>query len=110
MKTIFAFLTIIGLFLFTGGLSADRLLYEHTVYRENESVDVTKGHPSSSVIDFDSASYYQPIIKYNLFRPLGWTPPRPVEPYRLIGTILPRAANSPPTAIIQTTAGTPDTS
>ena len=45
MKTIFAFLTIIGLFLFTGSLSAERLLYEHTVHRENKSVDVTKGHP-----------------------------------------------------------------
>ena len=41
----------------------------------------------------------------NLFRPLGWRPPRPIEPYRLIGTILPRSANTPPKAIIQTTTG-----
>ena len=57
------------------------------------------------VVAFDSASYYRTIIDNNLFRPLGWTPPRPIEPYRLIGTILPRSTNRPPTAIIQTTTG-----
>jgi len=57
------------------------------------------------VVDFDSASYYRPIIDNNLFRPLGWTPPVPREPYRLIGTILPRSTNTPPQAILQTTAG-----
>ncbi len=56
-------------------------------------------------IDFDSVSYYRPIIEYNLFRPLGWRPPVPVEPYRLIGTILPRDGSTPPQAILQTTAG-----
>ena len=57
------------------------------------------------VVDFDSEAYYRPIIDNNIFRPLGWTPPRPTEPYRLIGTILPRDANTPPQAILQTTAG-----
>ena len=33
------------------------------------------------------------------------TPPRPKEPYRLLGTILPRSENTPPKAIIQSTAG-----
>ena len=70
-------------------------------------VDATSSRRQSSpVIDFDSeVSYYRPIIEYNLFRPLGWTPPRPIEPYRLIGTILPRDANTPPKAIIQSIAG-----
>ena len=54
---------------------------------------------------FDSVAYYRPILEYNIFRPLGWTPPRPTEPYRLIGTILPRTTNTPPQAIIETTAG-----
>ncbi|MYB92405.1 hypothetical protein F4054_07690 [Candidatus Poribacteria bacterium] len=54
---------------------------------------------------FQSTDFYRIIIEYNLFRPLGWRPPRPVEPYRLIGTILPRSENIPPTAIIQSTAG-----
>ena len=57
------------------------------------------------VVAFDSASYYRTIIDNNLFRPLGWTPPRPVEPYRLIGTILPRSTNRLPQAIIASTAG-----
>ena len=56
-------------------------------------------------VAFDSASYYRPILEYNIFRPLGWTPPRPREPYRLIGTILPRSTNRLPQAIIETTAG-----
>ena len=45
------------------------------------------------------------IIDNNLFRPLGWRPSRPSEPYRLIGTILPRDENTSPRAILQTTAG-----
>ena len=51
------------------------------------------------------ASFYRTIIDNNLFRPLGWTPPRPTEPYRLIGTILPRDANMPTQAILESIAG-----
>ena len=59
---------------------------------------------------FDAeVSYYRTIIDNNLFRPLGWTPPRPIEPYRLIGTILPRSDTTPPKAIIESTAGNPET-
>ena len=54
---------------------------------------------------FDSDTFYCTIIDNNLFRPLGWTPPRPIEPYRLLGTILPHDAHTPPKAILQTTAG-----
>ncbi len=54
---------------------------------------------------FDSEAFYQTIISNNLFRPLGWTPPHPTEPYRLIGTILPRDANMPPQAILESIAG-----
>lgn len=54
---------------------------------------------------FDSFAYYRTIIDNNIFRPLGWTPPRPVEPYRLIGTKLATDANTPPYAILQTTTG-----
>ncbi|MXZ00197.1 hypothetical protein F4Y93_05940 [Candidatus Poribacteria bacterium] len=54
---------------------------------------------------FDVEAFNRTIIENNLFRPLGWTPPRRVEPYRLVGTILPRSANRSATAIIETTAG-----
>ena len=54
---------------------------------------------------FDAETFKRMIIDNNLFRPLGWRPSRSVEPYRLIGTILPRSANTPPKAILQTTAG-----
>ena len=54
---------------------------------------------------FDIEAFKRTIIENNLFRPLGWTPPRPKEPYRLLGTLLPRDDRTPPTAILQTTAG-----
>ena len=56
-------------------------------------------HPSTP------ASFYQTIIDNNLFRPLGWTPPRPIEPYRLLGTILASDETTPPQAILQFTTG-----
>ena len=61
--------------------------------------------PLRSPIVFDAESFKRTIVENNLFRPLGWSPPRPVEPYRLIGTILPRSGTTPPRAILQTTAG-----
>ena len=76
--------------------------------REPVAVDTLPEHksvPLTSPVVFDTEAFYQTIIDNNLFRPLGWTPPRPIEPYRLIGTLLPRGANTPPQAIIQTTTG-----
>lgn len=52
---------------------------------------------------FQETEFYRTIIDNNLFRPLGWRPPRPREPYRLIGTILPTDANTPKQAILQKT-------
>ena len=54
-------------------------------------------------IDFDAESYYRPILAYNLFRPLGWTPPRPIEPYRVLGTRMSRDAETPAQAILERT-------
>ena len=51
--------------------------------------------------DFQKSEFYRMIVDNNLFRPLGWTPPRPREPYRLLGTILSRDANTPKQAILQ---------
>jgi len=50
-----------------------------------------------------SESFYQIIIDNNLFRPLGWTPPRKREPYSLIGTLIPRDGIYKPQAILQNT-------
>lgn len=55
--------------------------------------------------EFDVETFKRTIIDNNIFRPLGWTPPRPVEPYRLIGTLLPRGANSLAQAVIESTSG-----
>ena len=47
MKTIFSFLTMIGLLTLclAGSLSAERLLYEHTVNRDNKNVEITRPDP-----------------------------------------------------------------
>lgn len=50
---------------------------------------------------FQTSKFYRVIIDNNLFRPLGWRPPRPREPYRLLGTILPTDANTPKQAIFE---------
>ena len=58
---------------------------------------------SRTTPEFDSEAFKRTIIDNNIFRPLGWTPPRPVEPYRLLGTIIPTNAKTAPKAIIQNT-------
>ena len=60
---------------------------------------------SSETDDFQDSDFYGTIIDNNLFRPLGWRPPRPREPYRLIGTILPTDGITDARAILQTTRG-----
>lgn len=57
-------------------------------------------------MDFQTTDFYRMIVDNNLFRPLGWTPPRPREPYRLLGTRTPTDGKSEAQAILQsTTAG-----
>lgn len=83
--------------------------------RPQQAVLRIKVLPSSAVVlgvdrsiespVFDSESFKRTIIDNNLFRPLGWRTPRRVEPYRLIGTILPRSATTPSQAIVQSTTG-----
>ena len=58
-----------------------------------------------TLMDFQKTDFYRTIVDNNLFRPLGWTPPDPQPTYRLLGTLLPRSENTPPKAIIQSTAG-----
>ncbi|MYC76691.1 hypothetical protein F4X10_13080 [Candidatus Poribacteria bacterium] len=57
--------------------------------------------PQETLRDFQSSAFYLTIVDNNLFRPLGWRPPRPREPYRLLGTILPTDANTPKQVILQ---------
>ena len=64
----------------------------------------SRPHFQSSNLPPTQSDFYRTIIDNNLFRPLGWTPARPVEPYRLLGTILPRDGHTPPQAILQATA------
>ena len=56
-----------------------------------------------TLTDFQTIKFYRTIVDNNLFRPLGWRPPRPREPSRLIGTLIPTDANTPKQAILQKT-------
>ncbi len=54
--------------------------------------------------DFQKSEFYRTIIDNNLFRPLGWTTPRQRDPYRLLGTLIPRLGKSKAQAMVQHTA------
>ena len=45
------------------------------------------------------------LSKIPKLTPMGWRPPRPKEPYRLIGTIIPTDGKTVAQAILQTTRG-----
>ena len=76
-----------------------RTTQRQTVYRPSQnSQDTLK--------DFQQSEFYRTIIDKSPFRPLGWTPPRPRDPYHLLGTCTPTDGKSEARAILQsTTAG-----
>ena len=57
-----------------------------------------------TLTDFQTSAFYLTIVDNNLFRPLGWTPPRPREPYRLLGTLIPTDGKHTAQAILHRTA------
>ena len=65
---------------------------QRPVTSESESVrfplDRRQQHRKTESVRFEDTDFYRTIIDNNLFRPLGWTPPRPVSPYRLLGTLV----------------------
>ena len=56
-------------------------------------------------VSFQETEFYRTIIDNNIFRPLGWHPERPKEPFRLLGTRIPTDGKTSPQAIIQVTQG-----
>ena len=65
---------------------------QRPITSESESVqfplDKTQQHRKTASVRFQDTDFYRTIIDNNLFRPLGWMPPRPVSPYRLVGTLV----------------------
>ena len=59
----------------------------------------------NSLTQFRETEFYRTIIDNNLFRPLGWRPARPRDPYRLLGTLIPKDRDTPRKAILQATVG-----
>ncbi|MCY3549911.1 MAG: hypothetical protein OXH39_05570 [Candidatus Poribacteria bacterium] len=52
------------------------------------ALERTQPRRKTESVRFEDTDFYRTIIDNNLFRPLGWTPPRPVSPYRLLGTLV----------------------
>ena len=69
----------------------------NTQYRKTVST------PQETLTDFQKSDFYRTIIDNDLFRPLGWRPPRPTETYRLLGTIIPKDGSTEAQAILQST-------
>ena len=59
--------------------------------------------PDTSIADTHQTppDFYRTILDNNLFHPLGWRPPHPREPYRLLGTLIPCDGKSKAQAILQ---------
>lgn len=66
---------------------------------------IRQSDASEQTLHFQDTQFYSVIIKNNLFRPLGWTPSRPKNYYRLLGTLIPKDRDTPRKAILQATVG-----
>ena len=82
-------------------------LYEST-YTQSQLAISTATVSTLEVTDRSTAGapqvprdFYRTIIDNNIFRPLGWSSPRPKETYRLIGTLIPCDGKSKAQAILQ---------
>ena len=64
----------------------------------------THTHVQETLTPFQKSNFYRTIVDNNLFRPLGWTPPRKRELYCLLGTLIPTDERTPSQAIFQSTA------
>lgn len=98
------YLSIAGAFFLLAIVFVVRVLSPSPPIKERTETEPRRVQRTPSPVLEVSKAYYQTIIDNNLFRPLGWTPPRPVEPYHLIGTKLVTDAHTPPQAILQSTA------
>ena len=78
----------------------------HARTTQKQTVYSLSQNSQDTLTDFQTTKFYRTIVDNNLFRPLGWTPPRPRNPYRLLGTRTPTDRKSKAQAILQsTTAG-----
>ena len=116
LKTIVLISISVSVFLIFGFFGTLREQTADSTEKENRTAEIPitrkkrvkigNTRAPDSLAEFQSSVFYRTIVNNNLFRPLGWRPPRPREPYRLLGTILPTDANIPKQAILQsTTAG-----
>ena len=97
-------LLIIVIFGYTEGTKQPSQIQSTPTVLPVKDTDLQRRDDERSPV-FDAKAYYSPIVENNLFRPLGWRPKRPIERYRILGTIIPTNTKRPPKAIIQTNTG-----
>ena len=88
---------------------------EHPVVPNVNSSAITRSEPSvnmptnTSVIhsekDTEETDFYEAIIKYNIFRELGWRPPAPPPRFRLIATFVYKNPKDTKALIFENTTG-----
>ena len=88
-----------------GAVSKNQIKQRPTEIQHNVVAPRVPARPLDTNSDVQTSDFYRTIIDNNLFRPLGWRPPRPTEPYRLIGTIIRTDEKIGAQAILQTTHG-----
>ena len=105
-------IVLLGLTLLTHALLTTPVRDKTVMVNTPKSKPVTPvgGHLQTATLashtgNFQDSDFYRTIIDNNLFRPLGWRPPRPREPYRLLGTLIPKDGKTGAQAILQTTHG-----
>ena len=79
---------------------------ESTGKRENTTAKHSNHVPTfprNGLKTFQKSEFRRTIVDNTLFRPLGWTPPRPRDRYRLLGTRTPTDGKSEAQAILQKT-------
>lgn len=113
LKTIVLISISVSVFLIFGFFGTLREQTADSTEKENRTAEIPitrkkrvkigNTRAPDSLAEFQSSVFYRTIVDNNLFRPLGWHPPRLKEPYRLLGTRTPTDGKSEAQAILQST-------
>lgn len=67
-----------------GNLTSHVLAQEAPFAEQNYAA----GYATAEEQDWRESAFYRTIVDNNIFRPLGWTPPKPMPMYHLLGTVI----------------------
>ena len=70
--------------LLVGNLMSNVSAQEATSARRNHAAE----YVTTTEQSWRESTFYRTIVENNIFRPLGWTPLKPMPVYRLLGTVI----------------------